>query len=169
MRQPTLAGIHHVKFPVTDLARSRAWYERVFDLRPVLEFADQEDGLVRGIAYDFPGMPGRFIALRENPAAARGITGFDPVSFAVADRDVAQAWADRLDQLGIPHSPVIDATIGWLLVFHDPDGTEIHLYSMERHGIAPAGRPRTGRFVEATPNPAPAPTDARPSAGTGAA
>ena len=24
---PALAGIHHVKLPVTDLARSREWYE----------------------------------------------------------------------------------------------------------------------------------------------
>jgi len=44
---------------------------------------------------------------------------------------------------------VIDATVGWLLVFHDPDGTEIHLYSMERHGLDPTGRPRTGRRVDA--------------------
>jgi len=110
MQPPALVGIHHVKFPVSDLARSRAWYERVFDLRAVLEFADEEDGVVRGIAYEIPGLPEVGVALRENPAAARGITGFDPVSFAIADRDAAQAWADRLDELGIPHSPVIDAT-----------------------------------------------------------
>ncbi len=149
MQPPALVGIHHVKFPVSDLARSRAWYERVFDLRAVLEFADEEDGVVRGIAYEIPGLPEVGVALRENPAAARGITGFDPVSFAIADRDAAQAWADRLDELGIPHSPVIDATVGWLLVFHDPDGTEIHLYSMERHGLDPTGRPGTGRRVDA--------------------
>src|SRR6266542_2688760 len=107
MQPPALVGIHHVKFPVSDLARSRAWYERVFDLRPVLEFADEEDGVVRGIAYEIPGLPEVGVALRENPAAARGITGFDPV------------------------------------------GTEIHLYSMERHGLDPTGRPRTGRPVDA--------------------
>ncbi len=55
----------------------------------------------------------------------------------------------RAAELGVPHSPVIDATIGWLLVFHDPDGTELHLYSMERHGLDPSGRPHTGRFVTA--------------------
>src|SRR6266536_3618289 len=144
MPGPELVGIHHVKFPVTDLARSRAWYERVFGLRPVREFA-----------YEVPGLPELNIALRENPAAARGISGFDPVSFAIADRGAAQAWADRLDELGVAHSPVIDATIGWLLVFHDPDGTEIHLYSMERHGIDPTGRSHTGRPVDATSNRAP--------------
>jgi len=155
MHDATLVGIHHVKFPVSDLARSRAWYERVFDLRPVLEFRDDHDGVVRGVAYEIPGLPEVGVALRENPAAARGIAGFDPVSFAVADHDAAQAWADRLDRLGVPHSPVMDATIGWILVFHDPDGTEIHLYSMERHGIDPTGRPHTGQPVKVDPAPHP--------------
>jgi catechol 2,3-dioxygenase-like lactoylglutathione lyase family enzyme len=149
MSKPVLVGIHHVKFPVTDLRRSRAWYERVFDLRPVLEFRDDHDGVVRGIGYELPGLPDLQVALRENPEASRGIAGFDPVSFAIADRAAAEAWVARLEELGIDHSPVIDATIGWLVVFHDPDGTEIHLYSMERHGIDPVGRPHTGRPVDA--------------------
>ena len=149
MGEPVLVGIHHVKFPVTDLARSRGWYERVFGLRPVLEFRDDHDGVVRGIAYDIPGVPGVWVALRENPDAARGIAGFDPVSFAIADRAAAEAWVARLDELGVEHSPVIDATIGWLVVFHDPDGTEIHLYTMEPHGLDPVGRPHTGRSVNA--------------------
>ena len=149
MGEPVLVGIHHVKFPVTDLARSRGWYERVFGLRPVLEFRDDHDGVVRGIAYDVPGVPGLQVALRENPDAARGIAGFDPVSFAIADRSAAEAWVTRLDELGIEHSPVIDATIGWLVIFHDPDGTEIHLYTMETHGLDPVGRPHTGRPVNA--------------------
>jgi catechol 2,3-dioxygenase-like lactoylglutathione lyase family enzyme len=149
MGEPVLVGIHHVKFPVTDLARSRGWYERVFGLRPVLEFRDDHDGVVRGVSYDVPGVPGVNLALRENPVAARGIAGFDPVSFAIADRAAAEAWVARLDELGIGHSPVIDATIGWLVVFHDPDGTAIHLYTMESHGLDPVGRPHTGRPVNA--------------------
>jgi catechol 2,3-dioxygenase-like lactoylglutathione lyase family enzyme len=147
MSEAVLVGIHHVKFPVTDLTRSRAWYERVFGLRPVLEFRDDHDGVVRGVGYDVPGVPDLQVALRENPGASRGIAGFDPVSFAIADRGAAEAWVARLDELGVDHSPVIDATVGWLVVFHDPDGTEIHLYTMERHGLDPVGRPHTGRPV----------------------
>ncbi|HEX5406404.1 MAG TPA: hypothetical protein VFX16_29365 [Pseudonocardiaceae bacterium] len=45
------------------------------------------------------------------------------------------------DGLGIPHSPVIEASIGWLLVFDDPDGLQLHLYSWTSHGID-----RTGKF-----------------------
>jgi catechol 2,3-dioxygenase-like lactoylglutathione lyase family enzyme len=149
MTDARILGIAGVKIPVTDLARSRAWYERVFGLRLVLEFPD-EDGAVRGVGYDIPGVPDTRIALRENPDVARGIAGFDPVIYAVEDRAAVQAWAARLDELGIPHSPVIDATLGWMLVFHDPDGIEIHLYSQERHGLDQTGRAGYGRPVQAS-------------------
>jgi catechol 2,3-dioxygenase-like lactoylglutathione lyase family enzyme len=40
-----ILGVHHIKIPVSHIVRSRAWYERVFDLEPFLEFADDPDGL----------------------------------------------------------------------------------------------------------------------------
>ena len=49
---PELAGLFGVKFPVSDLARSRVFYERVFGLSPLFEFPD-EGGVVRGA----PGPP----------------------------------------------------------------------------------------------------------------
>jgi catechol 2,3-dioxygenase-like lactoylglutathione lyase family enzyme len=145
MTEVGLVGIHHVKFPVSDLPRSRAWYETLFGLVPSMEFPD-DDGVVRGVVYE-PVGPGIGMCLRENPAAARGIAGFDPVSFAIADRAAADAWVARLDELGIPHSPVIEATVGWLVVFTDPDGTEIHLYTVAGHGRDNADRPGYGRKV----------------------
>lgn len=42
-RTARLAGIFGVKLPVSDLATARAWYERLFDLRLIFEFPD-EDG-----------------------------------------------------------------------------------------------------------------------------
>jgi len=112
MPDPALVGIHHVKFPVTDLTRSRAWYERVFGLRLIMEFADEHDGVVRGVAYEIPGVPDLMIALRENPAAARGISGFDPTNrphtgrFATAapDRNGDPAEASAPAATEIPHA-----------------------------------------------------------------
>ena len=40
-----ILGLHHVKIPVTDLVRSREWYERVLDLEPLTEFRDGHDGV----------------------------------------------------------------------------------------------------------------------------
>ena len=146
MNVPPLVGVHHVKFPVSDLKVSTAWYERVLGFRVEIEFADQ-DGTVRGVAGSAPGLGAVGLALRENPEVAKGISGYDPVSFGIADRAAAEAWVAWLDELGIDHSPVIDATIGWIVNFHDPDGTNIRLYSFAAHGIDHGGRPGYGQPV----------------------
>ncbi len=142
---PELAGIHHVKFPVTDLERSRRWYAQVFGLAVQMEFRDDDDGPVMGVVFEPAG--GVLIALRQNADAARGIAGFDPVGLGVADRAALEVWAAHLDRHDIDHSPVIEASIGWLLVFHDPDGLEHHLYTMAGHGLDHSGRAGYGQAV----------------------
>lgn len=146
---PDLAGIRHVKIPVTDLSRSLDWYGRVFGLKVTMEFPDA-DGTVRGAAGEMPGLGATLVAFRENPEVARGIRGFDPVSFAVRDQADVQGWAANLDAQGVAHSPLIEASIGWLLVFHDPDGLELHLYSWAAHGKDHSARAGYGRRVTGT-------------------
>ena len=46
---PALSDVHHLKIPVSDLTRSRQWYEQVLGLRVTTEFRD-DDGVVRGLA-----------------------------------------------------------------------------------------------------------------------
>lgn len=136
-----------MKFPVTDLDRSRRWYQEVLGLHILTGFPD-EDGTVRGLAGMLPDTePPVAVALRENPQAASGVRGFDPVSFAIADLAAADAWAEHPDALGVQHSPVTDVTLGWVLDVPDPDGTVIRLYSTERHDIDQAGRPGYARSV----------------------
>lgn len=147
--RPHLAGVHHVKIPVTDLARSVAWYASVFGFQTTMTFADAEDGVVRGVAGTAPGLGDTLLTLRVNAKAAEGCKGFDPVSFAVDDLPDIQAWAAYLDRLDIPHSPVIEASVGWLLVFDDPDGLHLHLYSWAGHGIDHFDKPGYGRPVAA--------------------
>jgi catechol 2,3-dioxygenase-like lactoylglutathione lyase family enzyme len=143
---PELAGIHHVKIPVTDLAVSVDWYGKVFGFTTTMEFPEG-DGVVRGVAGEVAGLGDTMVTFRVNERAAAGCKDFDPVSFAVRDRADIEAWAAHLDGLGVGHSPVIDASIGWLLVFNDPDGLELHLYSWAAHGIDQADRPEYGRRV----------------------
>ena len=146
MSRPDITGMHHVKFPVSDLATSRAWYERVLGFQPTLEFEDA-DGVVRGVAGVLPGLGNTGFALRENPESAKGFAGFDPVSFGITDKSSAQAWAAWLDSLGIDHSPIIEATLGWIISFHDPDGIEIRLYSFAIHGHDKSDQPGYGRPI----------------------
>ena len=139
-----LDGIFAVKLPVKNLIASRQWYEQVFDLTQQFEFPD-EDGVVRGVAYNAAGLGNSGLALRERPDIA-GLSGFDPVLFGVKDKPAVDAWQAHLTTLGIEHQLVM-ATIGWLLIFHDPDGLEIHLYSREPHGKQLAGTLGRGRPV----------------------
>ena len=148
MISPVLSGIHHVKIPVTDLNRSIDWYGRVFGFAVTMEFPEA-DGVVRGVAGTVPGLSDTQLTLRVNPEAAHGCAGFDPVSFAVDGHADIEAWAAHLDSLGIGHSPVIEASVGWLLVFDDPDGISLHVYSWAGHGIDHSDLAGYGRPVAA--------------------
>ncbi|WP_298891320.1 VOC family protein [uncultured Serinicoccus sp.] len=139
---PALTGLRFVKLPVTDLARSREWWSRVFGWSGQLEFPDS-DGVVRGVAGVFRDFERPGLSLRESPEA-RSVPGLE-LMLGVADRGAVDEWGRWLDDLQVPHSPVIDATVGWLMVLGDPDGHEIHLYSDERHGIDQTDRAGYGR------------------------
>lgn len=145
MTLPKLAGIHHVKIPVTDLTRSVEWYAKVFGYRTTIEFAEA-DGEVLGVGGEIPGLECG-MTFRVNPQAAKGCRNFDPVSFGVDTKEDVEAWAAHLDGLGIGHSPVIEASIGWLLVFNDPDGIQLHLYTWAEHGKDQSHLPGYGRRV----------------------
>lgn len=141
----TLAGIFNVKLPVTDVQRSRDWYGRVFGWAVEMEFPD-EHGVVRGVTGHLAGIPDVYVSFRQDAEVARAAaTGADLLGLLVEDRADLEAWAARLDELGIDHSPIIDATVGWLLILHDPDGLELHLYTRTRHGIDHGDRPGFGR------------------------
>jgi catechol 2,3-dioxygenase-like lactoylglutathione lyase family enzyme len=49
---PALAGIHHLKLPVTDLARSREWYRSRLGYQVQVEFVEQ--GQLMGYALSNP-------------------------------------------------------------------------------------------------------------------
>jgi catechol-2,3-dioxygenase len=140
-----LRGIRGVKIPVTDLTKSIEWYGKVFGFEVEWEFADADE-VVRGVSgHVSNGAAG--LSLRLNPEKAAASAGFDPVNWAVETREDLNGWIEHLDSLGIPHSPEIEASIGWLLVFTDPDGLEIHVYTDESHGVDHGDRPGYGRRV----------------------
>jgi catechol 2,3-dioxygenase-like lactoylglutathione lyase family enzyme len=125
----TVTGFHHVKLPVSDVARSRAWYERVLGLAVEIEF--EEDGVVRGVAMRLPHGDGGGIALREDPGHAAGLAGFDPVALLVPEREQVEQWRARLDELGVAHGGIVTGHHGGkvLVGLRDPDGLEIRLYA----------------------------------------
>ena len=139
-----ILGVHHIKIPVTDLVRSRAWYERVFDLEPRMEFAT----ITMVLCAACPTGPRETfaLALRENPEAARGMAGYDPFAIMLRGRADVDHWVNRLDDLGVAHAPVTEATIGYILAFDDPDGLQLRFYTLDEHGADPEGRAALANF-----------------------
>ena len=124
-----LCGIHHVKLPVMDVEVSRDWYCRILGFEHELDF--REEGRLMGVSLRIPDGRGR-LALRQAPERLEGLRGFDPVAWAVPTRADLVLWAEHLDREGQPHSPIVQASIGSIIVFHDPDGYEVKLYTLEK-------------------------------------
>lgn len=131
MTTPVLAGVHHLKLPVSDLARSRAWYASRLGYVQELEFV--ESGELVGLALRHPaGGPG--LSLRLDPERARAAAGFDYFAIGVPGRAEIEALAAHLTGLGEDHAGVHWASIGWILpLLHDPDGHEVRFYTVEQH------------------------------------
>jgi catechol 2,3-dioxygenase-like lactoylglutathione lyase family enzyme len=128
---PALAGLHHLKLPVSDLARSREWYQSRLGYRVQAEFVEQGTLMGYGLAHPNGGPP---LGLRLDPGRARAAAGFDYFAIGVPDRAALDDLARRLDELGESHAGVHRASLGWILpLLHDPDGHEVRFYTMEHH------------------------------------
>lgn len=135
---PELAGVHHLKLPVSDIERSRQWYKTRLGYELLVEFV--EGGGLMGVSLRHP-RGGPDLALSLDPArAAAAAAGFDYFSIGVPDKATIEALAERLTSLGETHAGVHFATIGWILpMLHDPDGHEIRFYTIAHHTDLPGG------------------------------
>jgi catechol 2,3-dioxygenase-like lactoylglutathione lyase family enzyme len=128
---PVLAGIHHLKLPVTDLARSWEWYHSRLGYQVQMEMVEQ--GQLMGLALRHPN-GGPPLGLRLDPDRARAAAGFDYFAIGVPDKEAIDQLATRLTALGEEHAGVHWASIGWILPYlHDPDGHEIRFYTHQHH------------------------------------
>lgn len=135
MSAPELAGIHHIKLPVRDLARSREWYESRLGYTTIIEFV--EHGKLMGVGMRHPN-GGPEIALRLDPARADAAAGFDYFAIGVTSLEAIENLAAHLTALGEAHAGVHLATIGWILPgLLDPDGYEVRFYTTTNHRTPP--------------------------------
>jgi catechol 2,3-dioxygenase-like lactoylglutathione lyase family enzyme len=131
VRVPVLAGIHHLKLPVSDLGRSLAWYRSRLGYEVQVEFVER--GNLMGVSMSHPG-GGPDLALRLDPDRARAAAGFDYFAIGVPDRAAMAALARRLDELGQAHTGVHQASLGWILPeVLGPDGHALRFYTIEQH------------------------------------
>jgi glyoxylase I family protein len=131
-------GFSHVRLTVTDIARSRAFYDRVFALPVAYEVrADADEATRQQLGFLYGGVIYRLGAglLGLRPVAPGGDrfdedrVGLDHLSFAVRDAAAVREAARRLEELGVPHSGVKDLGRAVLVEFRDPDGIALEVYA----------------------------------------
>lgn len=132
-----ITGYGHVRLTVTDLARSRAFYDRVFGFPVAFEVPPDADEATRaslaflfgGVIYAVPGEG--LLGLRPVAEAADRFdedrVGLDHLSFAVEDEAALQGAVALLDDAGIAHGGVKDIGMAWILELRDPDGVALEL------------------------------------------
>ena len=126
----------HVRLTVTDLSRSRAFYETVFGFPVAFELpADADEATREQLGFLYGGVIYHFgdglFGLR--PAGSdrfdENRTGLDHLSFAVASHDDLVAAVETLEAAGVAHGGIKDLGMGWILEFRDPDGIALELWT----------------------------------------
>ena len=125
---PDLYAIHHVTVPVDDVLLSSDWYASVLGLDCIMVFEQEER--VEEALLAHPG--GLVLHLVAAPERAAGLAGFDLIALDVGEHANVQRWEGWLDELGIAHTPIRPAHLGWSLAFADPSGIRIALHTREQ-------------------------------------
>jgi glyoxylase I family protein len=127
-------SIAHIRLTVTDIERSRQFYESVFGWPVLLEVPENADEATRnqfsflfgGVIYD---LGGTLLGLR--PVAADRFhedrCGLDHIAFRLTSRDELDSAATHLEELGVAHEPVKDIGPSYILEFRDPDNIALEL------------------------------------------
>jgi catechol 2,3-dioxygenase-like lactoylglutathione lyase family enzyme len=121
----------HVAITVRDLSVSVPWYEALFEAKPALDEDTDPDfhhtvyllgnGNLFGLhQHARPAPEGAFSEFR---------VGLDHIAFGCANRAELERWARRLDELGIAHGGIKDASYGSGLSFRDPDGIALEFFA----------------------------------------
>jgi glyoxylase I family protein len=126
---PEFPALAHVAVTVSDLDRSRAWYQRLFALDPVL---DEDTGPFHHVVWLLSGtlFGIHWHVNRSSPESFDELRpGLDHVAFGCENRAELEKWATRLNVLGITHGGVIDAPYGSGLSFRDPDNIALEFFA----------------------------------------
>ncbi len=130
----TSTSIAHVRLTVTDIERSRQFYESVFGWPVLLEVPENADEATRnqfsflfgGVVYD---LGGTLLGLR--PVATDRFdedrVGLDHLAFRLGSKAELDSAAAHLDEVGVAHEPVKDIGPSYILQFRDPDNIALEL------------------------------------------
>ena len=122
-------AIAHVALTVSDLGRSTPWYRQLIGSDPVL---DEDTGPFHHTVWMIGGT---LLGIHQHKEPSSNDPfdelrpGLDHVGFGVANRAELEAWEKRLDELGIKHGGIVDASYGSGLSFRDPDNNALEFFA----------------------------------------
>jgi glyoxylase I family protein len=127
---PEFPSVTHVALTVTDLGRSRPWYQKLFGAQPVI---DEDTGPFHHVVWllgsqtlvgihQFPDPHGSEPFDERQP-------GLDHLAFACANRAELEQWESKLNELGIENGGIVDASYGSGLSFRDPDNIALEFFA----------------------------------------
>jgi glyoxylase I family protein len=130
---PSITGRVEVCLTVRDPVLSAAWYAELLGMQTQYDHTS-DDGQMRYICLVEPSS--LFVLCLVGHARSTGEpftefrTGLDHLEFVVASRDDLEQWAERLNELGVPHSGVknLDYTANAMLTFRDPDNIQLEFF-----------------------------------------
>lgn len=126
----TFPSITHVALTVSDLDRSREWYRRLFDADPVI---DEDTGPFHHAVWALDG--GTLVGIHKFPEGSEETAfderrmGLDHLAFGCTGRSDLAQWEQRLNDLGIAHGGIVDASYGSGLSFRDPDNIALEFFA----------------------------------------
>ncbi|MFB8029354.1 MULTISPECIES: VOC family protein [unclassified Streptomyces] len=126
----------HVRLTVTDIDRSRAFYDKVLGLPVAFQLPPDADEKTREeLSFLFGGI---IYQLGDSLFGLRPVsedrfnedrTGLDHLSFAVGGREELESAVRVLNEEGIPHEGIKDIGVGSILEFRDPDNIALELFA----------------------------------------
>lgn len=133
LKVPSITGHLEINLTVRDPERSAAWYTALLGMQTRYDHTS-DDGAMRYISLIEPAstlvlcLVGHLDNSGEPFSELR--TGLDHLELLVASRRDLDRWAERLDQLGVPHSGVkdLDYTPNAMITFRDPDNIQLEFF-----------------------------------------
>jgi glyoxylase I family protein len=123
-------ALTHVAVTVTDLGRSRPWYNALIGADPVL---DEDTGPFHHVVWLLGNGTLLGIHQHSNPSSSEPFDelrpGLDHLAFGCANRGELEQWEKKLDELGYKHGGIVDAHYGSGLSFRDPDNNALEFFA----------------------------------------
>lgn len=121
-----IRGLGPIMLSVPDLGPTDAMLQRALGMRPVREYSHPENARHTVHVYEMgPGGPGAELHVAVQPElrpARQGAGGVHHVAFRTPTFEEHAAWVDRISELGIRNSGLVDRYYFHSLYFREPNG-----------------------------------------------